>query len=93
MPKEALACEIDTSTTDQLVVRALNRIEMERGFQKKMLTDKMPESMNQSINDWICLDQIKHHFIQLEKPVGESSNGKLRDECLGSALCRKSAQN
>ena len=84
--RESLACEVDTSLTGVRIIRVLNRIALERGFPREVLTDNGPEFAGNAVSEWCYLHGINHHFIQPGKPsqngYSESFNGRLRDECL-----------
>lgn len=84
--RECLACEADTSLTGARVQRVLDRIAVDRGYPKEILSDNGPEFAGLVLNQWAYDKRVKQLFIQPGKPMQngyvESFNGKLRDECL-----------
>jgi len=84
--RECLACEADTSLTGSRVQRVLDRLAMDRGYPREILSDNGPEFAGLVLNQWAYNHRVMQLFIQPGKPMQngyvESFNGKLRDECL-----------
>lgn len=84
--RECLACEADTSLTGARVQRVLDRIALDRGYPREILSDNGPEFAGLVLNQWAYEKRVIQQFIQPGKPMQngyvESFNGKLRDECL-----------
>lgn len=84
--RECLACETDTSLTGARVQRVLDRIALDRGYPREILSDNGPEFAGLVLNQWAYENRVRQLFIQPGKPMQngyvESFNGKLRDECL-----------
>jgi len=84
--RECLACEADTSLTGARVQRVLDRLAMDRGYPREILSDNGPEFAGLVLNQWAYSHRVAQLFIQPGRPMQngyvESFNGKLRDECL-----------
>ena len=66
--REALDIVIDTSITAQRVVRTLERIAVERGFQSVIRVDNGSEMTAQVFTDWCEAHNIRIAYIQPGKP-------------------------
>lgn len=84
--RECLACEADTSLTGARVQRVLDRLALNHGYPREILSDNGPEFAGLVLNQWAYSHRVSQLFIQPGKPMQngyvESFNGKLRDECL-----------
>lgn len=84
--RECLASDVDTSITGQRVARILDRVALERGYPKEILSDNGPEFTGAALNQWAYRNRVTQLFIEPGKPMQngyvESFNGRLRDECL-----------
>jgi putative transposase len=83
--RECLGTVVDTSLSGGRVVRELDRITLERGTPKVIVSDNGTELTSMAVLRW-ATDRVGWHYIQPGKPVQnafiESFNSKLRDECL-----------
>ncbi len=84
--RECLWIEVDTSLSTQRVTRVLDCLTELPGKPASLLTDSGPEFTGLALERWAHDRQVRHRFITPGKPSQngfiESSNGKLRDECL-----------
>jgi putative transposase len=68
------------------VAEALERVTGEIGMPTSITVDHGTEFMSKALEDWAWRRGVKLDFIRLGKPNEnahmESSNGRLRDECL-----------
>ncbi len=84
--KEGLAIEVARSIRSGRVIEVLSRLVSERGAPTYLRSDNGPEFVSQAVTNWIREMGIKTTLIDPGKPwqnaVGESFNGKFRDECL-----------
>ena len=83
--RECLACVVDTSIGGVRVVRELERLVMERGAPRVIVSDNGCELTSTAVLRW-SLGRLDWHYIAPGKPVQnafvESFNSRLRDECL-----------
>ena len=96
--RECLALIADTSLSGVRVARELDRLLIERGRPKTIVSDNGTELTSNAILSWADERRVGWHYIAPGKPIQnafiESFNGRLRDELLTrpcSARCHKSA--
>src|ERR1044072_1042487 len=84
--KEGLAIEVDGQLRSGRVIEVLARLVSERGAPRYLRSDNGPEFVARALLEWIVDQGIETALIDPGKPwqngVGESFNGKFRDECL-----------
>ena len=84
--KEGLAIEVDGRLRSGRVIEVLSRLVSERGAPRYLRSDNGPEFVARALLEWIVDQGIETALIDPGKPwqngVGESFNGKFRDECL-----------
>ena len=84
--KEGLAIEVDGRLRSGRVIEVLSRLVSERGAPRYLRSDNGPEFVARALLEWIADQRIETALIDPGKPwqngVGESFNGKFRDECL-----------
>jgi putative transposase len=84
--KEGLAIEVDGRLRSGCVKEVLSRLVSERGSPRYLRSDNGPEFVARALLEWIADQRIETALIDPGKPwqngVGESFNGKFRDECL-----------
>jgi putative transposase len=84
--REALAIEVDGCIRSGRVIEVLSRLVSERGAPRYLRSDNGPEFVAQALLKWIADQRIETALIDPGKPwqngVGESFNGRFRDECL-----------
>jgi len=84
--KEGLAIEVDGRLRSGRVKEVLSRLVSERGAPRYLRSDNGPEFVACALLEWIADQKIETALIDPGKPwqnvVGESFNGKFRDECL-----------
>lgn len=94
--KEGLAIEVDGRIRSGRVIEVLARLVSERGPPKYLRSDNGPEFVARALLQWIADQGIKTALIDPGKPwqngVGESFNGKFRDECLSLEWFRSRAE-
>lgn len=87
--REGLAIEVDTSITAAGVQRLLMRLFAERGQPQFLRSDNGPEFLAVALQAWLATHGTGTLYIEPGHPwqngIGESFNGKLRDECLNTA--------
>ena len=68
------------------VIAVLERLRLERGLPKVIVTDNGSEFRSRAFDSWAYARGVKLHFIQPGKPTQnafiESFNGTFRDDCL-----------
>jgi len=78
------------------VIEVLSRLVSERGAPALLRSDNGPEFVSRALLDWITAQGIRTALIDPGKPwqngVGESFNGKFRDECLSLEWFRSRAE-
>lgn len=83
--RECLACLVDTSIGGVRVVRELERLVMELGLPRVIVSDDGCELTSSAVLRW-SFSRVNWHYIAPGKPVQnafvESFNSRLRDECL-----------
>lgn len=88
--RECLALEVDRSFSAHRVVRALERIVMERGLPAAITSDNGPEFAGTTLNAWAFKRGVNLDYIKPGKPQQngfiESFNASLRDECLNEEI-------
>ena len=86
--KEGLAIDVDGRIRSPRVIEVLSRLVSERGAPAFLRSDNGPEFVSKALLSWIAAQGIDTALIEPGKPwqngVGESFNGKFRDECLKS---------
>ncbi|WP_404525682.1 IS3 family transposase [Bradyrhizobium diazoefficiens] len=94
--RECLALVADTSLSGTRVARELDRLLMERGKPKMVVSDNGSEFTSNAILTWADQSRVDWHYIAPRKPTQnafiESFNGRLRDELLNETLFTSLAQ-
>lgn len=94
--REGLAIEVAGSLRSGRVIEVLSRLVSERGAPSYLRSDNGPEFVSQRLTSWIKAMGIKTALIDPGKPwqngLGESFNGKFRDECLSLEWFRSRAE-
>ncbi|WP_416203010.1 IS3 family transposase [Bradyrhizobium yuanmingense] len=94
--RECLALVADTSLSGARVARELDRLVMERGKPKMVVSDNGTELTSNAILTWADRSRVAWHYIAPGKPMQhgfiESFNGRLRDELLNETLFTSLAQ-
>jgi putative transposase len=95
-PRESLALVADTSRSGVRVARELDRLMLERGKPKMIVSDNGSELTSNAILTWADQARVAWHYIAPGKPMQnafiESFNGRLRDELLNETLFTSLAQ-
>ena len=88
--RECLALVADTSLSGIRVARELDRLMIERGKPKMVVSDNGTELTSNAILGWADHSRVVWHYIAPGKPMQnafiESFNGRLRDELLNETL-------
>jgi putative transposase len=88
--RECLACPVARSFTSGDVVRTLRGLFATRGAPAHIRSDNGPEFIAKRVRAWLEVNNVGPLYIEPGAPwqngVGESFNGKLRDECLNLEL-------
>ena len=94
--RECLALVTDTSLSGIRVARELDRLIIERGKPKMVVSDNGTELTSNAILTWADQSRVFWHYITPGKPMQnafiESFNGRLRDELLNETLFTSPAQ-
>ena len=94
--KEGLAIHVDARIRSPRVIEVLSRLVSQRGAPAFLRSDNGPEFVSQALLRWITAQGIQTALIDPGKPwqngVGESFNGKFRDECLSLEWFRSRAE-
>jgi transposase InsO family protein len=94
--RECLALVADTSLSGVRVARELDRLVIERGKPKMMVSDNGSELTSNAILTWADQSRVAWHYIAPDKPIQnafiESFNGGLQDELLNETLFTLLAQ-
>ena len=94
--RESLALVADTSPSGVRVARELDRLMIERGKPKMIVSDNGSELTSNAILTWADQARVEWHYIAPGKPMQnafiESFNGRLRDELLNETLFSSLAQ-
>jgi putative transposase len=94
--RECLALVADTSLSGFRVARELDRLIVERGRPKMIVSDNGSELTSNAILAWADQSRVAWHYIAPGKPMQnafiESFNGRLRDELLNETLFTSLAQ-
>jgi putative transposase len=94
--RECLALVADTSLSGIRVARELDRLMIERGKPKMVVSDNGSELTSNAILTWAYQSRVAWHYIAPGKPMQnafiESFNGRLRDELLNETLFTSLAQ-
>jgi putative transposase len=84
--RESLAIEAGQSLKGEDVVRALHRIQSQRGVPKRLFCDNGSEFTSQAMDIWAYQNGVRIDFSRPGKPTDnafvESFNGTFRAECL-----------
>jgi len=88
--RECLACEVARSITSGEVIGVPRDLFIVRGTPSHIRSDNGPEFIARSVRLWLEMNNVGPLYIEPGAPwqngVGESFNGKLRDECLNPEL-------
>jgi putative transposase len=88
--RESLAAAVARSFTGADVVRTLGMLLATRGAPGHIRSDNGPEFIAERVRSWLEEHKVGPLYIEPGAPwqngVGESFNGKLRDECLNLEL-------
>jgi putative transposase len=94
--RESLAVEVATSIRSGKVLDVLARLIKERGAPGHLRSDNGPEFVAARVKQWLSEQRIETLYIEpghpWENAVGESFNGRLRDECLNVEWFRNLAE-
>jgi putative transposase len=94
--RECLALVADTSLSGVRVARELDRLMIERGRPRMVVSDNGSELTSNAILTWADQTRVAWHYIAPGKPMQnafiESFNGRLRDELLNETLFTSLAQ-
>ncbi|MDH2356491.1 MULTISPECIES: IS3 family transposase [unclassified Bradyrhizobium] len=94
--RECLALVADTSLSGIRVARELDRLMIERGKPRMVVSDNGSELTSNAILVWADQSRVEWHYIAPGKPMQnafiESFNGRLRDELLNETLFTSLAQ-
>ena len=94
--RECLALVADTSLSGIRVARELDRLMIERGKPRMVVSDNGSELTSNAILAWADQSHVAWHYIAPGKPMQnafiESFNGRLRDELLNETLFTSLAQ-
>lgn len=84
--RESLAIRAATSIKSNAVVETLSRLVAERGAPLCLRSDNGSEFVARRVKEWLKAKGIQTLYIEPGSPwqnaLGESFNGRLRDECL-----------
>jgi len=84
--RECLCLAVDSSLSGKRVIRELERVIIERGAPKTIISDNGTEFTSKAVLSWTGEKGVDWHYITPGKPsengYTESFNGSLRDECL-----------
>lgn len=88
--RESLTVEVERSFTSGDVITTLRELVAIRGVPKFIRSDNGPEFIARRVRAWLEENRVGALYIEPGAPwqngVGESFNGKLRDECLDLEL-------
>lgn len=88
--RECLCIEVDTSLPAERVIRAMERLKVERGLPKQIRLDNGPEFIAAIFVDWCEQNEIELAYIKPGKPqqngFAERFNGSFRREFLNMYL-------
>lgn len=88
--RECLACPVARTFTGADVVKTLRALFTTRGVPAHIRSDNGPEFIAKQVRSWLEENKVGPLYIEPGAPwqngVGESFNGKLRDECLNLEL-------
>lgn len=94
--RECLALVAHTSLSGTRVARELDRLVMERGKPKMVVSDNGSELTSNAILTWADQSRVAWHYIApgttMQNALIESFNGRLRDELLNETLFTSLAQ-
>ena len=94
--RECLALVADSSLSGVRVARELDRLMIERGKPRMVVSDNGSELTSNAILTWADRSRVEWHYIAPGKPMQngfiESFNGRLRDELLNETLFTSLAQ-
>lgn len=93
--RESLAIEVATSLTAHAVQHVLRAVFVRAGAPQYLRSDNGPEFIAVALQDWLKQQGLQTIHIEPGMPwqngVGESFNGKFRDECLNMQWFRSLA--
>ena len=82
----SIPVEVDSSISGKKVATVINRVALFRGLPKEILTDNGSKFTGNAMNAWSHDRRVEYIFADPGRPTQngyiESSNGKLREECL-----------
>ncbi len=88
--RECLGLVVDTSLSGFREARELDRLIIERGKPKMIVSDNGSELTSNTIRAWADQSRVTWHYIAPGKPMQnafiESFNGRMRDELLNETL-------
>lgn len=91
--REALWIDAQYSYPSELVIRALEILQMERGLPKQIRVDNGPEFISHKLADFCKSKEVKLEFIQSGKPTQnayvERFNRLFREDILDAYLFEK----
>lgn len=94
--RECLALEVGRTFTGADVVNVLRELFLIRGTPKHIRSDNGPEFIAMTVRSWLEQNDVGPLYIEPGAPwengVGESFNGKLRDELLNCELFTSMAE-
>lgn len=94
--KEGLAIDVGARIRSARVIEVLSQLVSDRGAPVFLRSDNGPEFVSRALLSWITEQGIRTALIDPGKPwqngVGESFNGKFRDECLSLEWFRSRAE-
>jgi putative transposase len=94
--KEGLAIDVGARLRSSRVIEVLSRLVSQRGAPAFLRSDNGPEFVSRALLSWITKQGVHTALIDPGKPwqngVGESFNGKFRDECLSLEWFRSRAE-
>lgn len=87
--RECLKMVTDTFLSGKRVIRELSSLIATKGIPKAIVSDNGTEFTSNAVLKWSYETGVNWKYIQPGKPMQngyiESSNGKLRDECLNES--------
>lgn len=88
--RECLAAVVARSITAAAVVGVMRGLFAQRGVPRHIRSDNGPEFIAGAVRSWLAVNNVGPLYIEPGAPwqngVGESFDGKLRDECLNLEL-------
>ena len=94
--RESLAIEVATTIRAAGGIAVLDHVFHQHGAPAYLRSDNGPEFVAQAVQRWLRAQQVQTAYIEPGSPwqnaVGESFNGRLRDECLNLEWFRNRAE-